>query len=222
VSVISGKRVVVAGASRGIGAAVSEILSRHGADVVRVSRSAAETGGVSCDLTNEDSVRLAVQTITAGGPPSILVNNVGSFLLQSVTETTPNDFRHQIDSNLVGPFLFLRELLPAMSVPGQMVTIGSVVDYQVFPGNGAYAAAKHGLRALHEVTAVEQRGRIKCTLLSPGATDTELWDEIDPDTRDDLPDRVDMLRAADVAEAVLFAVTRPAHVNIDVLRMGAV
>ncbi len=103
---------------------------------------------------------------------------------------------------------------------GRIVTIGSVADYRTFPGNAAYGASKRGLRALHEVLQEELAGTgVRATLISPGPTDTRLWDPLDPDRREDLPGRASMLQPNDVAEAVLFAVTRPDRVTVDVLRL---
>ena len=62
---------------------------------------------------------------------------------------------------------------------------------------------------------------MRCTLISPGPTDTSVWDPLDPDHRRDLPDRASMLRPDDVAEAVIFAATRPAHVQLELIRLGA-
>ena len=87
--------------------------------------------------------------------------------------------------------------------------------------HSAYAASKYGLRGLHETLVDEYRGSgVRLTLISPGPVDTTLWDPIDPDTREGFTPRADMLRPADVAEAVLFAATRPPHVHIDWLRLG--
>jgi len=75
--------------------------------------------------------------------------------------------------------------------------------------------------ALHEVLRNETRGTgIRASLISPGPTDTNLWDPLNPDARDDLPSRRDMLNADDVANAVLFALTQPATVNVDELRLS--
>ncbi len=76
------------------------------------------------------------------------------------------------------------------------------------------------MRGLHEVLVEELKGSgIRTTLVSPGATDTKLWDSLDPDDREDLPSRKDMLLPSDVADAVLFAVTRPPHVNVEWIRV---
>ncbi len=100
------------------------------------------------------------------------------------------------------------------------MTVGSVAGRRAFPSNGAYSASKYGQRGLHEVLVEELRGTgVRATLVEPAATDTPLWDPLDPDRDPHLPDRDAMLRAGDVAETVLFAVTRPAHVRTPLLKI---
>ena len=92
-----------------------------------------------------------------------------------------------------------------------------------FPENAAYAAGKYGLRGLHESLLAEYRGTgVRLTLISPGPTDTGIWDPFDPEHRAGFPARAQMLRPADVADAVLFVATRPPGVLIDWLRLGPV
>jgi NADP-dependent 3-hydroxy acid dehydrogenase YdfG len=104
---------------------------------------------------------------------------------------------------------------------GTFVTVGSVADHVGFPENAAYAASKFGVRGLHETLVAEYRGSgVNLSLVSPGPTDTSVWDPYDPDRRQGFVPRAAMLRPADVAEAIMFIVTRPAHVHIDWLRLG--
>ena len=227
VTSLDGKVVVVTGASRGIGLAVADRLESAGSWVARLSRTTEfavgkKGGGFPCDVTDEHQVRAMLGEVEKrAGLPDILVSNAGAFLLKGLEDTTADEFREQILANLLGPFVFMHELLSGLvQRDGHVVTIGSIVDYQVFPGNAAYASSKHGLRALHEVLAVEYRGKLRTTLISPGPTDTSLWDAVDPDSRSDLPDRQSMLHPADVADAVVFALTRPRHANIDVMRLS--
>ena len=89
-----------------------------------------------------------------------------------------------------------------------------------FPGNGAYSASKFALRGLHEVLLEEIRGSgVRASLVEPAATDTEIWDPLDPDGNPGLPDREDMLTASDVAEGVVFVATRPEGVVIPLLQV---
>ncbi|MGY8776607.1 MAG: SDR family oxidoreductase, partial [Longimicrobiales bacterium] len=103
---------------------------------------------------------------------------------------------------------------------GLIINVGSVAGRKAFPGNAAYSASKFGLRGLHEVLVEETRGTgVRATLVEPAATDTALWDSLDPDTNDGLPNRTDMLAAEDVANVIAFAATRPDGVVLPVLQV---
>ncbi|GAB1342282.1 SDR family oxidoreductase [Gemmatimonas sp.] len=234
--VLTGRSVLVTGASRGIGRATARALAAAGARVFLVARSpvdleklAIELGeqarAYMCDLTDAAQATTTVADIiaTAGGHLDILVNNAGVFPLGAVAETTPESFEQTLAANLVAPFRLLHAILPAMRSRGQghVITIGSVADRRIFSGNGAYSASKFGARALHEVMRDECVGSgVRTTLVSPAATDTPIWDPIDPDNTPGFPARASMLRPDDVADAVLWAATRPPHVNVDELRLS--
>lgn len=159
-----------------------------------------------------------------GNAPDVLVNNAGLFEVAALDVMAVADFSRTIDVNLVAPFRLLRSFLPLMRArgSGHVVTIGSVADRAIYPGNGAYSASKFGQRAMHEVLQAETRGSgIRSTLVCPAATDTPIWDVIDPDNTPGFPPRASMLRAADVADAVWWAVSRPPHVNVDEVRLSA-
>ena len=229
---LAGRTAVVTGASGGIGAAVSEALAGAGAVVCMVARNperleaaARRAGGTAiiadvADPAGAEAMREAVLRAAGGGGVDILVNAAGSFDLAPVHETTPDMFDRMIAGNLTAPFLAIRALLPGMLEAGRgdVVTVGSVAGRKAFPQNGAYSAAKFGARGLHAVLDEELRGTgVRATLVEPAATDTPIWDPLDPDARDDLPSRSHMLPAGRVAEAILYIVTRPPDVRIPVL-----
>jgi len=229
VSALDGRVAVVTGASRGIGAAVAARLLAEGAAVVRLSRTLAERRGkreqdVSCDVGDAERVARVASAVQAEwGVPDIVVNNAGAFLLAPFEETAPADFEAQVAANLRGPWLVARAFVPMLREAGRglVVTVGSVADHVAYAGNAAYAASKFGLRGLHETLVAEYRGTgVRFTLVSPGPTDTAAWDSVDPDARPGFTPRARMLRPGDVAEAVLFAATRPQHVQVDWLRIG--
>ena len=226
---LAGRVAVVTGASRGIGAAVAGLLAANGAHVIRVARTLTEASSdrvqdIPCDLTDSEQVsRLGSRIIDQHGAPDIVVSNAGAFLLRAVETTCAADLETQLAVNVKAPFYVAKAFLPAMRQAGKgsFISVGSVADHVGFPENAAYAASKYGLRGLHETLLAEYRGTgVRLTLVSPGPTDTAVWDPVDPDHRAGFIHRADMLRPGDVAEAILFVATRPSHVLIDWLRLG--
>ncbi len=235
-SALSGRTAVVTGASRGIGAGIASALAEQGARVVIIARNEAKLKErarsieravpIACDITNPAGVERATKRIASelGGAPDILVNNAGIFGVSTVEETEPQFFIDTINTNLVAPFLFVRAFLGDMKKrkTGHVVTIGSVADRTIYTGNAAYSAAKFGSRAIHEVLRAELRGTgVRATLVSPAATDTEIWDTVTVTDPAGKPhDKRPMLHPADVVSAVMFALTQPDRVNIDELRLS--
>ena len=246
---LRGRCALVTGASKGIGRAIAAALQQSGAVVHLLARSESslrqaaagmeeqhKTGngddaGIKqsapvihvCDVSDHLAVERLVKDLEHDGViPDILVNNAGMFRIASVAETSSDLFRKTLNTNLAGPFQLVRAFLPEMldAGNGDIVTIGSVADRRIFPGNGAYAASQFGARALHEVLRAELAGSgVRCSLVSPAQTNTSLWDN-SGSADAGAPDRAAMLRADDVAEAVLWILTRARDVNIDELRLS--
>ena len=232
---LEGRIALVTGASRGIGLACAKALAAAGARVALFARGTADleraatvVGGgalaAACDVADPASLARALARVRGElGEPDLLVNNAGRFLIAPATETSPADFASVVTTNLVAPFGIVHALLPGMQQRGRghVVTIGSIADRVIFPGNAAYAASKFGLRALHEVLHAELRGTgIRTTLVAPGPVDTPLWDVVDPDAKPGFTPRAAMLQPDAVAAAVLYAVTAPPEVNVDELRLS--
>jgi NADP-dependent 3-hydroxy acid dehydrogenase YdfG len=233
---LSGRTAVITGASRGIGAGIASALAQQGVRVAMIARNEArlrEAAGrlkgstpIVCDVTDPKSVEKAAAQIKAefDAAPDILVNNAGIFGVSIVEETKPEFFVDTINTNLVAPFLFVRAFLAGMKTrkSGHIVTIGSIADRTIFTGNAAYSAAKFGVRAVHEVLRAELReSGVRATLISPAATDTEIWDSVtitDPAGKPHATRK--MLSPDDVVAAVIFALTQPDRVNIDELRLS--
>ena len=224
------------GASRGIGGAIASALAGKAARVVLVARNESrlkeaakrlkESIPITCDVSDPKSVENAAKQIKSelGGAPDILINNAGIFGVSVVEETTTDFFVETINTNLVGPFLFVRAFLADMKArkSGHIVTIGSIADRSIFTGNAAYSAAKFGLRAVHEVLRAElKESGVRASLISPAATDTEIWDTVTVTDPVGKPhSKRPMLDRNDVVAAVMFALTQPDRVNIDELRLS--
>ena len=232
---LKGRTALVTGASRGIGAAVARRLAASGARVALLARSkqllgvlAREIGngavGLACDVRDTATLARAIDQLRGliGGPPDIVVNNAGAFLIAPAQDTSVDAFADMLAVNLVAPFAVVRAILPLMKEKGgHIVTIGSIADRTTFSGNAAYAASKHGVRALHEVLREELRGSgVRVSLVSPAAVNTELWDPFDPDRQPGFTPRANMLTADAVADAVHYVVTAPATLNVDELRLS--
>jgi len=218
---------VVTGASRGIGLAVADELRATGFHVVRLARSLSDGSAdrqtdLRCDVSDPAQVARVVTKVAELGVPDVVVNNAGMFFIKRLEETSPQDFSELIAVNLTGLFLVARAFVPAMVQrgSGHLVTIGSISDHVAFSGSTAYAASKFGIRGMHEVIRAETaKSGVRTTLVSPGPVDTDIWDSVDPDSKPGFTKRKDMLRAEDVAEAVVWAVTRPATVDVTEIRL---
>ncbi|HTI05470.1 MAG TPA: SDR family oxidoreductase [Gemmatimonadales bacterium] len=222
------KIALVTGASRGIGLAVADALRAWGMHVVRVARSlkhqtVERRTDIPCDVTKPGDVERAVAEVERQlGVPDVLVNNAGIFFIKQLGETSNADFTATLTTNLAAPFLFARAIVPKMVArgSGHLVTIGSISDYIGFSGSTAYAASKFGLRGMHEVIRQETaKSGVRTTLISPGPVDTDIWDAVDPDSKPGFTKRKDMMRAEDVAAAVVYAVTQPEHVAVTEIRL---
>jgi NAD(P)-dependent dehydrogenase (short-subunit alcohol dehydrogenase family) len=228
---LRGRTALVTGASRGIGFEIARMLAGAGCRVAMVARgedqlrtAAREVGGAAfpADVSDLDAVGRLRDAVTRafGAPPDFLVSAAGAFSVAPLVDTDPAEFDRQLAMNLRAPFLVARAFLPAMLArgSGHVLNLGSVAGRVAFAGNSAYSAAKFGLRGMHEVLAEELRGSgVRATLVEPAATDTSIWDAIDLDRNPGLPARSVMLRPADVARAVLFALAQPDGVEIPLL-----
>jgi NADP-dependent 3-hydroxy acid dehydrogenase YdfG len=228
------KLAVVTGASAGIGAATARALRREGFRLVlgarrveRLERLAAELGGPPeiefhpLDVTDPPSVRKFSSRI---GRLHVLVNNAGAaYGLDSIEGAVEERWREMFELNVMGVLRVTRALLGALrsSGDGHVVNLGSIAGFETYRGGAGYTAAKHAARALTRTLRLELLGEpIRVTEVAPGLVDTE-FSRVrfggDVERAAAVYRGMTPLVAEDVAECIAFAVTRPAHVNIDQL-----
>ena len=222
---------VVTGASSGIGAATAVALGRHGYRVVagarrveRLQRVVGETGlAIALDVTDEDSVRDFVQQVGKRfGRIDVLVNNAGGALgLNTVAEARDDDWIGMWKTNVLGLMWMTRECLPLLRKArhAHVVNIGSIAGFETYKGGAGYTAAKHAVRAITKTLRLELNGEpIRVTEIAPGLVRTEfsvVRFHGDKKAAKVPYEGIKPLTAEDIADCVVFAVTRPPHVDID-------
>jgi NADP-dependent 3-hydroxy acid dehydrogenase YdfG len=224
---------VVTGASSGIGAATARRLAAEGFSVVAAARRrdrldelAASTPGirpVTLDVTSASSVA----ELAASLPDvDVLVNNAGGAIgVEPVEQADPADWQAMYDTNVLGVLRVTQALLPALErgSGGHIVMTGSIAGHLVYEGGAGYTAAKHAETAVAETLRLELNGRpIRVTEIAPGMVRTEEFSLVrlrgDRAKADAVYAGVEApLTADDIADCIAFAVTRPPHVNIDLL-----
>ena len=222
---------VITGASSGIGAATAIALGRHGYRIVvgarrldRIERVAGEDGvAIRLDVTDEDSVRAFVAEVKRRfGRIDVLVNNAGGALgLNPISEARDDDWTGMWKTNVLGLMWMTRACLPLLrkSKHGHIVNIGSVAGFETYKGGAGYTAVKHAVRAISRTLRLELNGEpIRITEIDPGLVETEfslVRYHGDRKAAKAVYAGMKPLTAEDVADCIVFAVTRPPHVDID-------
>lgn len=233
---------LVTGASSGIGAATARALAAEGATVALAARrrhrleaiadEVRERGGavqvIEADVSRGREAESAVHLVVEEqGRLDVLVNNAGVMLLGPVRNAQVEDWEQMIQVNLLGVMYCARAALPhlleaAATHPrgcADLVNVSSVAGRQVRLGSGGYSATKHAVGAFSESLRQEVTGRhVRVGLIEPGAVATELVSHNRPEVRELLEARLsslERLTAEDVAEAIMFTVTRPRHVAVN-------
>lgn len=227
-----GRRALVTGATTGIGAATVRALIADGFEVIATGRRAerldvlaAETGCATVvgDLTTDDGVATVVAAALEAGGIDVLVNNAGGAIgADSVADGKAADWRRMYDINVISTLQLTQQLLPTLiERGGDVVVISSTAGHDTYPGGGGYVAAKHAERQIPATLRLELVGQpVRVIDIAPGMVKTEEFAlnrfSGDQDRADAVYAGVDEpLVAADIAEAVRWAVTLPPHVNID-------
>ncbi|MGZ4444886.1 MAG: SDR family NAD(P)-dependent oxidoreductase [Nocardioidaceae bacterium] len=230
---MTAKTAVVTGASSGIGEATARRLAAAGFHVFcaarrgdRVEQLAKEIGGtgVTCDVTSPESVRALADRV--GDRLDVLVNNAGgAFGAAPVAQADLDDWRAMYEVNVIGLVRVTQALLPALKATGAgiIVNLGSTAGRIAYEGGGGYTAAKHGTQVVSETLRLELYDQpVRVCEIAPGMVRTDEFALVrfggDREKADAVYAGVaEPLVAEDVADAVVWVATRPAHVNVDEL-----
>ena len=221
---LGGKTAIVTGASSGIGAAIAHALAANGARVAGGARRAdlLETElALELDVTDPASCeRFVEQAVEQLGGLDILVNNAGLSLGRDPFDAgTEEDEETVLETNVHGLLRMTRLCLPHIRDGGHIVNMGSIAGRQAYENAAVYVASKFAVRGFTYALREDLLGRpIHLTTVDPGLVETS-FSRVrfrgDEEKASAVYANVEAVRPEDVAECVVFAVTRPAHVNID-------
>jgi NADP-dependent 3-hydroxy acid dehydrogenase YdfG len=229
---LEGKTAVVTGASSGMGAAIARSFAAEGVRVVggarRVERIPAEAHPLPLDVTDPSSCDAFAEAAVAHlGGVDLLINAAGLALgRDAVEDSSEEDEQTVIDTNVRGLMRMTRVLLPHIRDGGHIVNMGSIAGRQPYPNASSYIASKYAVRGYTYALREDLLGRpIRVTTVDAGLVETEfsvVRFRGNKEAADDVYRGVTPLTAEDIAECVLFAVTRPLHVNVDEIVVKAI
>jgi NADP-dependent 3-hydroxy acid dehydrogenase YdfG len=233
------KVALITGASSGIGYATSLTLSRAGARVAVGARrkerlkelekeitedvQGAEVLVHELDVANRSNCNSFVDAaLKKWGTVDILVNNAGLMPLSFFKNNKVDEWEQMIDVNIKGVLYCTSAVIPHMLAKesGHIVNLSSVAGRVVFAGGTVYCATKHAITAFSEGLRIEfsPRSKIRVTCIEPGAVSTELLETITDDSMSrfiEASKKMEVLQSQDIADAILYAVQAPRHVNVN-------
>jgi len=242
---LSGKTVLVTGASSGIGRATALAFAREGARVAVCARREERLTGLEPELkkagaaavllfTLDVSNRAAVEKALNGLPSEwntidVLVNNAGlSRGLTKVYEDDPQNWEEMIDTNVKGLLYVTRTVVPGMVERGRghVINMGSTAGYMTYANGAVYCATKAAEKAISEGLKIDLMGTaVRVTSIDPGMVESE-FSEVrfrgDKERAEKVYQNITPLQPEDIADAIVWAASRPAHVNIHTVVMTTI
>ena len=236
-STLDGTVALVTGASSGIGEATARALAAEGAAVALAARRkdrldalAGELGGtalaIEADISRQEQAIGAVRrTVDELGRLDIVISNAGVMLLGPIVDAPTEEWDRMVDLNLKGLMYVAHAALPHLlraaeeepRLVADLVNVSSVAGRRVGQGGGVYQTTKWGVGTFSEALRQEvTERRVRVSLVEPGATATELVQHVRQEVRDELPPSTTQpLEAQDIADAILYIVTRPRRVSVN-------
>ena len=216
---LKGKKVLLIGATGGIGFAAARLLSGSQAQLFLTGRNEEKLSNVAAQLPGVETYQLDIESpeeiekmgifyLNKHGVPDILINAAGIGIIRPVEQLTIADFTHSLQTNLVSVFALLKSFLPAMKEVkrGLIINIPGVLGKVPMAGAAAYSASKYGLIGMMQSVREEiKRTDIRITNLILGGVDSPFWDNIDLRVQ-----KEKMIRSEEAAKAIWFLCQQPA------------
>jgi len=236
---LQGKVAVVTGASSGIGEATALSLAREGAGLVLAARrgerlnelaglirgEGGEALPIETDVTDEGQARNMIESALAGfGRLDMLLNIAGVGVAAPFHNTTTAEYRQMVDVNILGMLYSINAALPEMQRQGSghIVILSSGTGRYIHP-SVVYSGTKHAVSAIAESLRREiGKGGIRVTSIEPGAVNTSFVAQMRPDVQSAVKQRLgdlEQLEPDDIANAIVYAVTQPPRVNVNILTL---
>ncbi len=231
---LSGKTVLITGATSGIGKACAEQFAELGCNLILTGRREERLRSLSGDLSEQYGIQVVMAAFDIRDheackefvdsievPVDVLVNNAGLALgVDPVQSGSIEDWNTMIDTNVKGLLTMTRLISPGMikQNSGHIINLGSTAGHEAYPGGVTYCATKHAVKAITESTKKDLHGtKVRVSMVSPGLVETEFSNirfKGDDDRADSVYKGIDPLTAEDIAEIIVFVANRPAHVDI--------
>ncbi len=229
------KTAFITGATSGIGRATAQLLGNNGYRIIACGRredrlaelkkeleNTTEITTLSFDVRDKEAVFSAINSLPAGWQQvDLLINNAGNAHgLSSIEDGSIEDWDAMIDINVNGLLYVSKTLIPGMvdRKSGHIINIGSIAGREVYPNGNVYCASKYAVDALNSGMRIDlNKHNIKVSQIAPGLVETEfsmVRFKGDTDRSKSVYEGYDALQPQDLAELILFMVTRPTHVNL--------
>jgi len=235
---LKNKVALITGASSGIGYATSIALSKAGAHVAAGARRAERLKELEKEISDFRGAEILIHDLDVAdrancnsfvdaavkkwGTVDILVNNAGLMPLSFFKNNKFDEWERMIDVNIKGVLYCTSAVLPYMlqKESGHIVNLSSVAGRLVFAGGTVYCATKHAITAFSEGLRIEfsPRSKIRVTCIEPGTVSTELLETITDESMSrfiEASKKMETLQAHDIADAIMYAVQAPLHVNVN-------
>lgn len=243
---LQGKTAWITGASSGIGEATARRLAKEGVNLVLTARREEKLAALAAELEAKYGVAVALEVadvsdrpvmevigekIAERGGVDILINNAGTMPISPILSGRVDEWEQMIDVNIKGVLYAIHAVYSGMAErkSGHIVNISSIAARQTYQSAGVYAGTKHAVRAISDTLRKEAiRFGVRVTDIQPGAVATELPDSINhPKIRDAVKENMyaegsEILQPDDIANAIYYALTQPAYIDVSELHIRPV